>query len=512
MYYVLSNQIFEVFFMSALITAYQLGKSYGPKQLFSELQFSINEKDRLALVGENGAGKTTLLQLLLGQETLDSGKVIQKKGLTIGYLSQVLEVHDSVTVQEYLEGDLRQIKARMDALESKLTDEGCLQEYGQLQEAYDQRGGWDFDSKMERILTGLQLDKVDLQRAIKTMSLGERARLALASLLLKEPDLLILDEPTNHLDEEGLVWLENFLNEYSKAFLVVSHDREFLDRSVSAIVELRKGKTFRYTGCYSDYLVEKEKERLREEKRFFDYQEEIRQLKRAIKSLSFSKKAPGKLKDNNKMAYDRAGELFEQSEARSLNVLNGKLENLQNNEVVRPPLKGTSFFRFTQVCLNSQVALTMDGIEYEKGSRLGIKGPNGSGKTTFLKKLYNEAKRAPSVKVAFMTQDDQMCKFQKNIMDHFEDIGSARKLFAKLKLPFDLKIDFLSLGEKQKLKLAILLCSKANVLLLDEPTNHLDLQTLEALEKALLAFEGVIIAVSHDRRFLSNMENIKNVT
>lgn len=512
--------------MSKLLIQFShIFKSFGLTQLFNDISLSVHQGDVFALIGENGAGKTTLLQLLRESILPDSGHFIRASHLTIGYLPQEIFLNSLMTPLMKLE----------EQMESCLNDPKKLTEWGELHERYEQLGGYR-QMPMEKVLKGLKLDPSILDLPIEKLSSGQKVRVALAKALIENPDLLLLDEPTNHLDEEMRIWLENTLQMREGATIIVSHDRAFLNETCNRLIEIKNGKLMSYSGNYDFYL--KEKNRLIEEeiKAYEAQKEEKKMLKKKIKEMTFSKRKAALSKDQNKMSYDHRGESQQKSEQRMLDVLKARLESIEANLLAHPKTKSIKGLKFIETPLPSQVAIELEQISKAfggkilfshfnktlyKGDRIILTGPNGCGKTTLLQCI---AKRLPidsgkiryahSVKIAYLDQEVALLPMEKTPLQYFhlseEDLRrelhkAALGEFELLNRPFST----LSVGQRKRLMLLSLILEKPNVLLLDEPTNHLDLLTLEALESALLNFEGAILAISHDETFIKKIATNK---
>lgn len=518
-----------------------VSKSYGAKRILKNISLTINERDRLGLIGENGSGKTTLCKILLGSEKPDNGSIEKREGIEIGYLPQEVEVFSKeMSVQKYFEralGSLDLIKQEMEVLEKDLKEEN-LARYGELQDLWERRGGYELEHKVAKVKEGLFITHIGQDRLFTTLSGGEKTRVALAALLIFPPDLLILDEPTNHLDFQTLKWLEDYLSNFKNSLIVISHDREFLNKTITKIaaISVHTHEIEIFHGNYDSYLIEREKLLEKMLKIYEDYVEKIKSLKRELKHQSYSTKGPRLPTDSNIMAYDRKGEKSEKSKSSKIQAIKVELERLEQNPPRKPMESALKGFRFYEVNLPSQKPIKIEDLsksfsgkvilknvskEIFRSDRIIIVGDNGCGKTTFLKLLMGEEKPdrgtitiEPSVKIGYLDQEQKSLCPENRVLEEYSlvksgDEGELREDLHKLGLftseEVFLKVKDLSLGQKQKLMLAKIVALKPNLLIMDEPTNHLDLLSLEELEKALLKFSHAIIAVSHDRRFIKKI-------
>ncbi len=516
-----------------LIQLVHILKSFGSLNLFKDVSLSINEGDIFALIGENGVGKTTLLEILTGRVLPDSGSVSKATDVTIGYLPQEIYVQDTeISVKKYIEeSPLRALEREI----SLLLDQGNIEEWGELHEKYEQLGGYQRISA-EKIFFGLKLDPSLLNLPISKLSSGQKVRVALAKVLSENPGLLLLDEPTNHLDSEMLEWLESVLKTRQGASIIVSHDRRFLNRICNHLIEINHSKIFCYEGSYDFFLQEKKRILERRFKAYKEQQEEIAQLKQQIKAITFSKKKSSPPSDRNIMAYDKRGEHHQKSLHRNLNDLKAKLAEIEANRIVHPRSKTIKGLRFLFSPLSSAVAIELNQISksfgdkvlfsklhktLSKGDRIILQGANGSGKTTLLKIIAGlvqadegSVNYAPTTRIAYLDQEIERLPANTTPLAYFEERfalteESLRKELHKAALGgvelLNRSFSSMSVGERKRLMLLVLILEKPNVLLLDEPTNHLDFSTLEALESALLRFEGAILAVSHDSTFIEKI-------
>lgn len=525
--------------MSRLLIQFShLFKSFGSFSLFDDISLSINQGEIFALIGENGAGKTTLLHLLAGSSLPEAGHLSRAPHLTTGFLPQEVSLSSSdITARVYIEeGLLSELERRMSAC---LDDPDRLAEWSELHERYEQLGGYQ-RMPIEKVLKGLKLDASLLDLPMTTLSSGQRVRVALAKALTENPDLLLLDEPTNHLDLGMLNWLEEMLRIRKGATIIVSHDRKFLNATCSRLIEIKNGKLTCYCGNYDFYLEEEERLLDRQMKAFETQEEERALLKQKIKALTSSKGKAPPPKDRNIMAYDRRGEKHQKSLQRNLDVLKARLAVIEADPLPHPKPKSIKGLSFLPTPLASTVAIELEHVSKAfgerrlfsgftkiicKGDRIILTGPNGCGKTTLLRCIVGllpidagQIRSAPTAKIAYLDQEVELLPMEQTPLWYFESRFSLseeelRKELHKasiggaelLNRPFST----LSVGQRKRLMLLSLILEKPNVLLLDEPTNHLDFLTLEAFEKALLHFEGAILAISHDSTFIKKIATQK---
>jgi len=521
-----------------LIQCSHLYKSFGTRPLLEDISLSIEPGEIFALIGENGAGKTSLLRLLAGEIQQDMGSIISAEHLRIGYLPQVISCQGATgTVRDYLNNSvLVDLEKQM---QTYLEYPDRLDEWAVLHERFEQLGGYK-KIPLEQVLDGLHIDSSLLDMSITTLSCGQLVRISLAKLLIGNPELLLLDEPTNHLDCEMCRWLETTLLLRTGSTIVISHDRKFLNKICSRLLEVKNGKLFCYGGNYDFYLQEQVRIFERKVRTYEQQQEELSLLRQKIKAVTFSKRKPSAQTDRNFMAYDRRGEHHQKSVQRNLDVLKAKVHELEENLLPNPKPKTIKGLRFANQPLLSAVAIELNQVSKSfdnqslftlfsmricKGDRIVLTGPNGSGKTTFLrcvaKQLVLDAgsvEYAPTVKVAYLDQGVELLPSEKTPVEYFEarfsmtEEALRREMHMAALAGEDLihrPFAMLSCGQKKRLMLLSLILERPNVLLLDEPTNHLDLITLEAFEKALLSFEGVILAISHDETFIHKIANKK---
>ncbi len=511
-------------------------KFFGSLSLFEGIAFSINQGEKFALIGENGSGKTTLLQILAGIQSFDEGHIQKAEQLTIGLLPQEVVITDpNISVRRFvLQGSLDDLEHKMSLLENRLDDPVCLAAWADLHEEYEQKGGYQ-RIPLEEVLHNLELDLTP-ELPISHLSSGQRVRAVLAKILINSPDLMLLDEPTNHLDSEMTDWLEKTLSDRKGASIIISHDRKFLNRTCNRLIEIHNGHLSRFGGNYEFYLTEKEKLIQRQIKAHEAQKEELKLLTEKLRSLTFSHRSHKPSTDNNKLGYNQRGEGHQKSVQRSIENLKTKIMEIEKNPIHHPKPKTITGLVFSTTPLSSNHALIFEEVSksfgekrvlssftntIHNGERIVITGSNGSGKTTLLAIAAGvlnpdsgTIRSAPTAKIAYLDQEVSLLPMEHSPFEYFHSsFNLERESLVKevykaglgdcglLNRPFK----FLSTGQRKRLMILSLILSKPNILLLDEPTNHLDFLTLEALEKALLSFEGAILAVSHDITFINKI-------
>ncbi|SEQ80985.1 ATP-binding cassette, subfamily F, member 3 [Virgibacillus subterraneus] len=501
-----------------------LSKSFGADEILSNIKIEIKAKDRIAIVGRNGAGKSTLLKIMADELSHDVGELFKPKDLTTGYLSQHTGLesdktiwNEMVEVFEHLlikEQELRSLEKEMEraATLSDANYEQLLLDYDKKQQAFDDEGGYRYEADIKAVLTGLHFHDFDYNTPINELSGGQKTRLALGKLLLKKPALLILDEPTNHLDIETLAWLENYLANYPGAVTIVSHDRYFLDKTVSIVYEVSRHKTKKYHGSYSKFLEQKALDYEQELKEFEKQQNEIKKtedfIQKNIVRASTTKRAQSRRKQLEKMDKLDKPKGDESSASFSFQI-----NRRSGNDVLK--IDDLSF-QYDETPIFSNLK-----IHVNRGERIALVGPNGVGKTTLLKTILGQIKPTSgtihvgtNVQIGYYDQEQQTLSSSKTVLDELwdeypsVDEKDIRTVLGNFLFSGDdvlQSVRSLSGGEKARLSLAKLMMQQANFLVLDEPTNHLDIDSKEVLEAALMEFPGTIIFVSHDRYFINKI-------
>ncbi|CAN5569413.1 ABC-F family ATP-binding cassette domain-containing protein [soil metagenome] len=492
-------------------------KSYSGNEILRGVSFQVNVAEKIGLVGRNGAGKTTVFRLITGEEAADSGDVIKNSNLKIGLLEQHVDFAENETVHTSalsafkrihdIEAEMRRLEKQM---ETDFSDE-ILETYAELQNEFEIEDGFTYAARAEAILLGLGFAKETWNLETKNLSGGQKNRLGLARLLLSNTDVLLLDEPTNHLDVEAVEWLENFLKSYDKTFVLISHDRYFLDRTCERIIEIELGKAVTYKGNYSQFLVERELRREQMRREFENQQAYIAKTEEFIRRNLEGQKT--------KQAKSRRTLLqkMERIEAVSTDKASGNY-NLKKIERA-----GQNVLTVEDLAIGYGEKVLAKNIDFvlTRGECLGIIGGNGTGKTTFLKTVLGNIREISGkilwgvkTNIGYYSQNLEDLELRNEVIQELRRVapmaenGELRSFLARFLFSgedvFKLVKD-LSGGEKGRLALAKLIYSNVNVLILDEPTNHLDIPSREALEDALDAYQGTIITVSHDRFFLDKV-------
>lgn len=524
-------------------------KSFGKKRIMDNLTFHVNQGEKAGLVGANGAGKSTLLKMVTGDVEADSGYITLADGMAIGYLPQVLDAGQEQTIEQFIfaaQRELLAIESRLRELEAIMQDsaeaelEAVLHEYGRLMTRFEQRGGYEFDYRCQYVLTGLGLADLPRERSFATLSGGQKTRLGLAALLIRSPDLLLLDEPTNHLDFAALAWLEEYLQTYRGTLLISSHDRQFLNKTVSRILELdeHSHQIKEYTGNYDAYLEQKRRERQKWEEDYEREQAEIKQLRQRAKEKAHRVAHNRGPTDNDKFVPHYRGERVQSTISKNIRAAEKALERILNDPTPAPPqpLRFQPDFHPERIAGNTAMTVSQlrksladgtvlfEGISFtlETDDLLLIIGQNGAGKSTLLDILAGKITPdggtvtiAPQVSIGYLRQEMTCANPHETVLDAFRQglVGYREDHIAQL-LSYQLfryeefhrKLGSLSPGQYRKLQLAKLIASRANMLIIDEPTNHLSFDVMEELEQALALFPGPVVTVSHDRWFISRFK------
>ena len=504
-----------------ILQANKIERSFAGEVLFDNINLQVDERDRIALVGKNGAGKSTLLKILVGEEEPTSGEINKKKDISLSYLAQDSRFESENTIYDemlHVFDDLRRTEKQLRQMELEMGEKSgedldkLMSDYDRLSENFRQAGGFTYEADIRAILNGFKFDESMWQMKIADLSGGQNTRLALAKMLLEKPNLLVLDEPTNHLDIETIAWLENYLVNYSGALIIVSHDRYFLDKVATITLDLTKHSLDRYVGNYSRFVELKEQKLATEAKNYEKQQKEIAALEdfvnRNLVRASTTKRAQSRRKQLEKMERldkpetgKKSANMTFQSEKTSGNIVL-TVENAAigyDGEILSEPIN----------------------LDLRKMNAVAIVGPNGIGKSTFIKSIVDqipfikgEKRFGANVEVGYYDQTQSKLTPSNTVLDELwndfkltPEVEIRNRLGAFLFSGDDVKksVGMLSGGEKARLLLAKLSMENNNFLILDEPTNHLDIDSKEVLENALIDFDGTLLFVSHDRYFINRV-------
>ncbi len=504
-----------------ILSCQNISKAFGTDVILKQASFHIEDHEKAAIVGINGAGKTTLLRIIVGEMEPDEGMVALSKGKTIGYLEQHQDVHSEQTIYEELlsvkedvlrmEKKLREMEQEMKHLSGDVLSQ-LMEQYNRISTEYEHQNGYALRSELTGVLKGLGFTEDEFGKKICTLSGGQKTRVALGRLLLSSPDLLLLDEPINHLDLNSIAWLENYLMNYKGAVLIVAHDRYFLNRVVSKIIEIDGGKVMSFAGNYSAYAEKKAQLRETAWKAYMNQQQEIRHQEAVIAKLkSFNREKSIRRAESREKMLDKMDVLEKPSEIRSDMHLHLEPQILSGNDVLTVSHLSKAF--------PGNPLFEDISFEIHRGEKVAIIGDNGTGKTTILK-IINELERADAgsvelgskVHISYYDQEHQQLHMEKTLMEEISDVypdmtgTEIRNILAAFLFTGDdvyKRIRDLSGGERGRISLARLMLSKSNFLILDEPTNHLDIVSKEILEEAIRKYTGTVLYVSHDRYFIN---------
>ena len=504
-----------------VLACQNISKAYGTDEILNNINFHIEAKEKLAIVGINGAGKSTLLKIIMGEEEADDGQVVIGKDITVGYLAQHQDSYYDKTIYEELlsvkqnvidlQEQIRQLELNMKHLEGKELED-ALERYSRMNHTFEQQDGYAFESMITGILKGLGFSEDDFNRPVAELSGGQKTRVSLGRLLLSRPDVLLLDEPTNHLDLNNIRWLEGYLSNYDGAVIIVSHDRYFLDKIVSKVVEIENTKGTIYHGNYSYYASKREEIRLSKYRAYMNQQAEIKHQEEVIAKLKqFNREKSIKRAESREKMLDRIERIEKPQEI-----------NDEMRLTLTPDIESGTDVLFVDglsKAYGEHVIFSNVHMDIKRGERVALIGNNGTGKTTILKiinqllpKDEGKVVLGAQVHIGYYDQEHQVLHAEKTIFDELQDAyptmtnTKVRNVLAAFLFTGDdvfKQIKDLSGGERGRVSLAKLMLSNANFLILDEPTNHLDITSKEILENALKNYTGTLLYVSHDRYFIN---------
>ena len=504
-----------------ILSCSNICKSFGENDILKQVSFHIEDHEKAAIVGINGAGKSTLLKVLIGKLNADDGVVTWVKGASIGYLAQHQDLEGAETIYDALlevKKPVIQMEARIRSLELEMKSasgdelETKLSEYSRLNHEFEMADGYSYQSEITGVLKGLGFTEDEFSKPITALSGGQKTRVSLGKLLLTKPDILLLDEPTNHLDMESIAWLETYLRNYSGAVIIVAHDRYFLDRVVTKIIELDMGHCTVFSGNYSAYSDKKAMLRDAAIRAYLNQQQEIRHQEAVIAKLkSFNREKSIKRAESREKMLDKIERLEKPTQANDSMDIRLEPDVVSGNDVLTVTDLSKSF--------DTQTLFTNVDFEIKRGERVAIIGNNGTGKTTLLKIINGiipadsgQIRLGSKVHIGYYDQEHQVLHMDKTLFQEIQDTypnmnnTQIRNTLAAFLFTGDdvfKLIRDLSGGERGRVSLAKLMLSDANFLLLDEPTNHLDITSKEILESALNRYTGTVLYVSHDRYFIN---------
>lgn len=504
-----------------VLACHGITKAFGENTIVTDGSFHIEDHEKAALVGPNGAGKSTLLKMIVGELSPDRGDVILTKGKTLGYLAQHQDMSGSATIYEEvrlakanlieMERQIRSIEQELPSLEGEALS-ARLETYNRLMAEFERQNGYAYESEITGVLKGLGFTEDDFSKPVSTLSGGQKTRVSLGKLLLTKPDILLLDEPTNHLDLTSIAWLETYLLNYQGAVLIVSHDRYFLNRVVTKVLEIELGQLSTYLGNYTEYAAKKQQVREARLKEYLKQQQEIKHQEAVIEKLrSFNREKSIRRAESREKMLEKMTPVEKPMEVNTQIQLTLEPSCISGNDVLKVEHLSKSF--------PNQTLFQDISFEIKRGEHVAVIGDNGTGKTTLLK-ILNEVLPADggtfilgtNVHIGYYDQEHHVLNMEKTIFDEISDAYPSltgtriRNMLAAFLFTGDdvfKRIKDLSGGERGRVSLAKLMLSEANFLILDEPTNHLDITSKEILEKALNDYTGTILYVSHDRYFIN---------
>ncbi|HEY5524389.1 MAG TPA: ABC-F family ATP-binding cassette domain-containing protein [Clostridium sp.] len=512
-----------------VLSCKNISKSYGIDQILKDVTISINEGDKIGIIGENGEGKSTLFKIISKELSYDDGEIFVDKNKTLGYLSQHLNLESENSIySEMLTvfSDLLRLEEKIILLEEKMKEpydeknadyhSKLIKDYTTCQELYSHRGGYTYKGEISRVLKGLGFLEDDFDKAILKLSGGQKTRVALCKLLLLLPDILLLDEPTNHLDLDAIEWLEEYLKSYRGTVLVISHDRFFLDSVTNRTFQVINGHVNTYNAAYTKYLDLRQKDYDSQLKAFNLQQSEIKRQEAIIEKFrSFNREKSIKAAESREKALDRMGKVYAPDKEKDSSNIQFEVSVQSGFDVLHVDKLSKSF--------GDNHLFSNISLDLKRGEKIALIGDNGRGKTTLFNIIMNKIKPDSGVKslgvnvnVGYYDQEQSNLSVDKTIIDEvwddFPELTTSKLRGALGSFLFTgddvfKTMDKLSGGEKCRINLLKLMLSKSNLLLLDEPTNHLDIMSREALENAILSYDGTLIVISHDRYFLNKVIN-----
>ena len=506
-----------------ILACQNICKAFGDNEVLKNASFHIEEREKAAIVGINGAGKSTLLKIIMGEMAADDGQTVINKGASIGYLAQHQEMQSGNTIFDELltvKQDVLDLEARIRSMELSMKQvqgaelQELMDQYARLSHEFEQKNGYAWKSEITGVLKGLGFTEEDFSKHVDTLSGGQKTRVSLGKLLLSKPDIIMLDEPTNHLDMGSITWLETFLMNYQGAVLIVSHDRYFLNRVVTKVIEIDQGQVTTFMGNYSDYAQKKAMLREAQMQAYLNQQREIKHQEEVIAKLkSFNREKSIKRAESREKMLDKLEVLDKPSEVKADMHIELEPRVVSGNDVLTVLGLSKAF--------PPQTLFTDLDFEIKRGERVALIGSNGTGKTTILKILNQvipadagEVHLGSRVQIGYYDQEHHVLHMEKTV---FEELSDAYPTLTNTKIRNVLaaflftgddvfkRIKDLSGGERGRVSLAKLMLSEANFLILDEPTNHLDIVSKEVLEDALNHYTGTVLFVSHDRYFINTV-------